>query len=104
MEACTSVHHWGRWFTRGGRRVRLINPRFVPVKSIEQQDLQSLHRIRERLIVQQTSLINHARGLLAVPQGPCGPSTAPSATEQPIVERIVALRRAVGHAGMASAR
>jgi transposase len=49
--------------------------RFVPVKSTEQQDLQSLHRIRERLIIQRTSLINHARGLLAeygivLPQGP----------------------------------
>ncbi|MER8653135.1 transposase, partial [Mesorhizobium sp. M1121] len=79
MQACASAHHWGRWFTRDCRRVRLINRRFVkpflrgskndavdaeaiyeaatrptmrfvPVKSIEQQDLQSLHRIRERLI------------------------------------------------------
>lgn len=49
--------------------------RFVPVKSVAQQDLRSLHRVRERLIVQRTSLINHARGLLAeygivLPQGP----------------------------------
>ncbi|MET3583887.1 transposase [Mesorhizobium robiniae] len=80
MEGCASAHHWGRWFTRDRRRVRLINPRvvkpfargskndavdaeaiyeaatrptmrFVPVKSIEQQDLQSLHRIRERLVL-----------------------------------------------------
>lgn len=29
MEACASAHHWGRGFTRDGRRVRLINPRFV---------------------------------------------------------------------------
>lgn len=104
MEACASAHHWGRWFMGDGRQIRLINPRFVkpfvrgskndavdaeaiyeaatrptmrfvPVKSIEQQDLQSLHRIRERLIIQRTSLINHARGLLAeygivLPQGP----------------------------------
>ena len=103
MEACASAHHWGRWFMAGGVRVRLINPRFVkpfvrgskndaidaeaiyeaatrptmrfvPVKSIEQQDLQSLHRIRDRLTVQRTSLINHTRGLLAeygivLPQG-----------------------------------
>jgi transposase len=34
-------------------------------QSTAQQDLQLLHRIRERLIVQRTSLINHARGLLA---------------------------------------
>ena len=49
--------------------------RFVPVKTTEQQDLQSLHRVRERLVVQRTSLINHARGLLAeygvvLPKGP----------------------------------
>jgi transposase len=103
MEACASSHHWGRWFMAEGRQVRLINPRFVkpfvrgskndaidaeaiyeaatrptmrfvPVKSTDQQDLQSLHRVRERLVVQRTSLINHARGLLAeygivLPQG-----------------------------------
>ncbi|MEQ1718418.1 MAG: IS110 family transposase [Hyphomicrobium sp.] len=104
MEACASAHHWGRCFMADNRQIRLINPRFVkpfvrgskndavdaeaiyeaatrptmrfvPVKSCEQQDLQSLHRVRERLIVQRTSLINHARGLLAeygivLPQGP----------------------------------
>ena len=94
MEACASAHHWGRQLEALGRQVRLINPRFVkpfvrgskndaidaeaiyeaatrptmrfvPVKSTEQQDLQSLHRVRERLICQRTSLINHTRGLLA---------------------------------------
>ena len=78
MEACASAHFWGRRFLADGRRVLLINPRFVkpfvkgskndaadaegifeaalrptmrfvPVKSTEQQDLQSLHRARERL-------------------------------------------------------
>jgi transposase len=49
--------------------------RFVPVKSTDQQDLQSLHRARDRLICQRTALINHTRGLLAeygivLPQGP----------------------------------
>src|SRR3546814_7103364 len=39
--------------------------RFVPLKSVEQQDLQALHRTRDRLIVQRTALINHTRGLLA---------------------------------------
>lgn len=94
MEACASAHYWGRRFAADGRKVLLINPRFVkafvrgskndaidaeaifdadsrptmrfvPVKSAEQQDLQSLHRVRERLVVQRTSLINRARGLLA---------------------------------------
>jgi transposase len=104
MEACASAHYWGRRFEAARLQVRLINPRFVkpfvrgskndavdaeaifeaasrptmrfvPVKTGEQQDLQSLHRVRERLIVQRTSLINHARGLLAeygvvLPKGP----------------------------------
>ena len=48
--------------------------RFVPVKSLECQNLQSLHRIRDRLVHNRTSLINHTRGLLAeygvvLPQG-----------------------------------
>jgi transposase len=36
--------------------------RFVPVKSIEQQDLQSLHRARDRVVCTRTALINHMRG------------------------------------------
>ena len=104
MEACASAHYWARCWLAAGREVRLINPRFVkpfvkgskndavdaeaifeaatrptmrfvPVKSTDQQDLQSLHRARDRLICQRTALINHARGLLAeygvvLPQGP----------------------------------
>ncbi len=103
MEACASAHYWGRRFLADGRRVLLINPRFVkpfvkgskndaadaegiyeaalrptmrfvPVKSTEQQDLQSLHRIRDRIVCARTALINHMRGLLGeygviLPQG-----------------------------------
>ncbi|QPL38743.1 IS110 family transposase [Erythrobacter sp. A30-3] len=94
MEACASSHHWGRTFEALGHEVRLIHPRFVkpfvkgskndavdaeaifeaatrptmrfvPLKSVEQQDLQALHRTRDRLVVQRTALINHTRGLLA---------------------------------------
>ena len=48
--------------------------RFVPVKTTEQQDLQSLHRARERIVCARTALINHMRGLLGeygviLPQG-----------------------------------
>ncbi len=93
MEACASAHHWGRQFEAQGYSVRLIHPRFVmpfvkgskndavdaeaiyeaalrptmrfvPVKTTEQQDLQMLHRTRDRLITQRTGLINHIRGLL----------------------------------------
>ena len=104
MEACASAHYWGRRWLDAGRGVRLINPRFVkpfvkgskndaadaegiyeaaqrptmrfvPVKSVNQQDLQSLHRVREHVICARTALINHLRGLLAeygvvLPQGP----------------------------------
>jgi transposase len=104
MEACASAHYWARCWLAAGCKVRLINPRFVkpfikgskndavdaeaifeaamrptmrfvPVKSTDQQDLQSLHRARDRLICQRTALINHTRGLLAeygivLPQGP----------------------------------
>jgi len=103
MEACASAHYWGRHFLAAGHRIRLINPRFVkpfvkgskndavdaeaiyeaalrptmrfvPVKSIAQQDLQSLHRARERVVCARTALINHMRGLLGeygviLPQG-----------------------------------
>jgi transposase len=104
MEACASAHYWARCWLTAGCQVRLINPRFVkafvkgskndavdaeaifeaamrptmrfvPVKSTDQQDLQSLHRARDRLICQRTALINHTRGLMAeygivLPQGP----------------------------------
>jgi transposase len=94
MEACGSAHFWGRKLRKSGHSVNLIaaqkvvgfrkcnkNDRndalaiaiagkcpgmeFVPVKSIEQQDLQSVVRIRARLIYRQTALVNEMRGLLA---------------------------------------
>ena len=108
MEACPGVHHWGRLFEAAGIRVVLIHPRFVrpfvrgakndavdaeaifdaasrptmrfvPVKTPEQQDLQALHRIRERLVCQRTALINQMRGLLGeygivLPKGPARPA------------------------------
>jgi transposase len=97
LATCASAHHWGRCWLAAGRQVRLINPRFVkpfvkgskndavdaeaifeaamrptmrfvPVKSTDQQDLQSLHRARDRLICQRTALINHTRGLWRTPK------------------------------------
>ena len=38
--------------------------RFVPIKTDDQLDLQSLHRVRERWVVQRTAVINQIRGLL----------------------------------------
>jgi len=50
------------------------NMRFVPAKSIEQQDILSIHRVRERLVKNRTALANEVRGLLLefgfiIPQG-----------------------------------
>ena len=39
--------------------------RGVPMKSVPQQDMQALHRIRERQIKARTALLNQIRGLLA---------------------------------------
>jgi transposase len=93
LEACGSAHYWAREMGKFGHDVRLISPqfvtpyvksnkhdvadaeasceavsrpnmRFVPVKGIEQQDIQSLHRARELLIKQRTALSNQIRGLL----------------------------------------
>jgi transposase len=103
MEAYGSAHYWARRFRAQGHEVRLIAPhfvkpsvkspkndardaeaiceavtrptmRFVPIKRIEQQDLQALHRVRERLIKARTALVNEIRGLLheygiVLPQG-----------------------------------
>ncbi len=94
MESCYSANHWGRQFQSLGFKVNLIPPQhvkpfvkgnkndhhdavaiceaslrpgiyFVPVKSFEQQDLQAMHRIRQRLIRDRTSLVNQIRGLLS---------------------------------------
>ena len=39
--------------------------RFVPIKRVEQQDLQALHRVRERLIKARTALVHEIRGLMS---------------------------------------
>jgi transposase len=38
--------------------------RFVPIKTDDQLNLQSLHRVRERWVVRRTAVINQMRGLL----------------------------------------
>jgi transposase len=38
--------------------------RFVPVKSEDQLDLQSLHRVREHWVMRRTAVVNQIRGLL----------------------------------------
>jgi transposase len=94
MEACGSAHHWGRQLQCRGYTVKLIPPqfvkpyvksnkndardaeaiceamsrpnmRFVTVKTVEQQDIQATHRIREELKVRRTAKANQIRGLVA---------------------------------------
>jgi len=38
--------------------------RFVPIKDVDQQDIQALHRVRERLIGERTALVNEVHGLM----------------------------------------
>jgi transposase len=89
MEACGGSHFLGRALRKQGHEVRLIpaqyvktnksdyidaeaiaegvgrpTMRFVPVKSDEQLDLQSLHRVRERWVMRRTAVVNQTRGLL----------------------------------------
>ena len=93
MEACGSAHYWARLFRSYGHEVKLIAPqfvkpyvksnkndaadaeaiceavqrptmRFVSIKEVEQQDLQSLHRMRSLAVSSRTALINQTRGLL----------------------------------------
>lgn len=94
MEACYSSHYWARSFQQMGHRVRLLPAQHVapfvrgnksdrndviaiaeasrrpgikdvPVKSLAQQDIQSLHRMRDLKVRRRTSMMNQARGLLS---------------------------------------
>jgi transposase len=104
MEACVGAHHLSRRLQALGHDARLmpaqyVRPyskgqkndfrdaeaiaeavqrptmKFVATKSVEQLDLQALHRVRERLVRQRTGVINQIRAFLlergmAVRQGP----------------------------------
>jgi len=93
MEACGGAHFLARALREQGHDVRLmpakyVKPyvktnkndyidaeaiaeavgrarmRFVPIKTDDQLDLQSLHRVRERWVSGRTAVINQIRGLL----------------------------------------
>jgi len=104
MEACGSAHHWGRALQRMGHTVALFHPgdvaRYrdgnktdradakalleaarnealdpVPVKSLEQQAVMALHRLRQGYLQTRTAQINALRGHLrefgcVIPTGP----------------------------------
>jgi transposase len=94
IEACSSAHHWARELCKLGHEVKLMPPqfvkayvktnkndardaeaiceavrrpnmRFVAIKTIAQQELLMLHRVRQRLVIERTAKANQLRGLLA---------------------------------------
>ncbi|MFC1680723.1 IS110 family transposase [Pseudomonadota bacterium] len=93
MESCIGAHYWGRLFQSYGHEVKLIAPqfvkpfvksnkndaadaeaiyeasqrpgmRFVAIKSVEQLDMQAIHRVRSQLVKTRTAAVNQIRGLL----------------------------------------
>lgn len=93
MEACAGSHHWARVLTAKGYKVKMIPPQFVTpfvksnkndandaaaiceamtrpnmhpvkVKTIEQQDLQAIHRIRDEVKSHRIAKANQIRGLV----------------------------------------
>src|ERR1700752_924451 len=93
MEACVGAHHLSRKLQALGHQARLmpakyVRPyskgqkndfrdaeaiaeavqrptmRFVATKSVDQLDLQALHRVRERLVSQATGIVNQIRAFL----------------------------------------
>jgi transposase len=69
MPACYSSHYWGRQIAKLGHDSNLIPAQhvtpFVLIKTEQQQEVNCLHRIRERLIKNKTALSNQVRGLLS---------------------------------------
>ena len=53
--------------------------KFVATNTAEQLDLQALHRVRERLVIQRTGLINQIRAFLLERALPCVKACASSA-------------------------
>lgn len=94
MEACAGAHCWGRELEKFGRTVKLIpaqfvkpyvkgnkndyndaraiaeastrpGMRYVSLKTVEQQDIQALHRLRAQRIKERTALCNQLRARVA---------------------------------------
>ena len=103
LEACGSAHHWGRQLREMGHEVVLLPPQYVrayvprnktdradakalleadrnedlhtvPVKSVDQQSLALLHRMRSAWMATRVARLNAVRGMLrelgiTIPQG-----------------------------------
>jgi transposase len=94
MEACGSAQHWGRALDQLGHTVKLMHPKYVKpyvktnknegrdaeaigeavsrppmrvvsIETVEQADLQAVHRTRSLFVKHRTAVINQIRGLLA---------------------------------------
>lgn len=94
MEACGGAHHWARRIAALGHSVKVMAPQHVKpyvqgnktdardaaaiaeaagregvpavaVRSVQSQQMQALHRVRERLMRQRIADANQIRGLLA---------------------------------------
>ena len=92
-EACPGSQYWGRIFTQAGHEVRILPAQFVkpyvkankndfhdaaaiaeaasrasmrcvPLKTMEQLELQALHRMRQRAVRERTAVVNQMRALL----------------------------------------
>jgi transposase len=92
-ESCPGSQYWGRVFAATGHDVRILpaqfvkpyvksnkndfndaaaiaeaaaraSMRYVPLKTMEQLELQALHRVRRRFVVERTAVINQIRALL----------------------------------------
>lgn len=93
MESCPGSQYWGRRFKDAGHTVRIIPAQFVkpylksnkndfndaeaiaeaasrgtmrtvPLKTTDQLEMQALHRVRQRFIVERTAVVNQMRALL----------------------------------------
>ena len=93
VEACTGAFTWARKFEALGHAVKVISPQYVkpfvrrqkndgndaeaiataarqphiplvPKKTVEQQDIQALHRARQRMVNHRTAVVSQMRGLL----------------------------------------
>lgn len=87
MDACGSAHDWARKLQGFGHTVRLMSPqcvkpygndaadaeaiyeavtrpnmRFVPIKSVDQQAVLSMHRVRQGFVTARTAQANQIRG------------------------------------------
>src|SRR5712691_5394405 len=119
IEACGGAHYWARRLREHGHEVKLMAPqfvkpyvksnkndsrdaeaiaeavtrptmRFVPIKDVDQQDIQALYRVRERLMGERRSCTSTLR---IIHMGPLALASGPPSHPLP---RMPGLRRSAG--------